>query len=123
VVEVGGDREAAGAQAEGAGLGGCHGERPDFRQRAFALYDDEGFSCLDALEKSLGIALNILHADATHALIVLEGLGRTSGRLPKEGPDCASLKSFLSSAESSKRNEVPSLCHSTLASALPILFR
>ena len=41
LVKVGGDRELAGAQAEGAQLGGGRSHGPDFRERLFTAHHKE----------------------------------------------------------------------------------
>jgi hypothetical protein len=78
LVEVGGDREPAGAQADGTRLiDGCeHGA--DFRERALTSYDDESFPRFHSLEESYGIALDVLYADGAHVLIVAGEPGRTT---------------------------------------------
>lgn len=83
-VEVGGDRESAGAQTEGARLGGDCRQGPDLRQRTLALYDDEGFSRLDAPEEGERVTLDILYADGAHAIIVTGKRGRTSAASDEE---------------------------------------
>lgn len=76
-VEVGRNGELAGTQTKGARLGSSGEQGADFRERPPATDDEERFARLDALEEGERVALDILHADGTHAIILTEGGGRT----------------------------------------------
>ena len=77
-VEVRGYGEAAGTQAERAGLGCRPGDRSDFGERVCAADDQKRFACLDAAKEREEVALQVLHADDTHTLIVTGFGDRTS---------------------------------------------
>ncbi len=66
------------AQAERAGLSDGRRHRPDFRERALAAENEERFARLDPPEEGKEVALKVLHADGTHALIVAEHPCQTS---------------------------------------------
>jgi hypothetical protein len=69
-IEVIGDPELTGAQAERSRLtlGDCDG--PHFRQRLFVIHNKEGLTRLDASQECGEIALNLVHGYGTHGLIV-----------------------------------------------------
>jgi hypothetical protein len=87
LVEVRRYGELAGAKTEGAELRGRRGHGPDLPERLFAADNEERFARLDALEEGEKVALNVLYADGTHAIILTGGRNGTS-RHRWSGPRC-----------------------------------